>query len=37
MRTSKEKLKKIMIKAQIYEKEGNSKSTSLKKAWAYYK
>jgi len=37
MKTSKEKLKKVMNKSQKYQDEGYSKRESLKKAWAYYK
>jgi len=37
VKTSKEKLTKIMTKAKIYQKEGYSNKESLKKAWAYYR
>jgi hypothetical protein len=33
MKTSKDKLKKVMKKAISYEKKGMSKSTAMKKAW----
>ena len=37
MKTSKEKLKKVMRDAQKKEKDGKSKRTALKEAWAKYK